>query len=69
MKFNNIKGHSAYVCFDGKYHGFKFELNKYAIRLLLGWVSFGIIKADVEKLIDTAAYMARIIKDNKERII
>lgn len=68
MKFNSIKGYSLYVCFDGKYHGFKFETHKLAIRLLLGWVSFGFMKADVEKLVDTAADMAKLIKDNKDKL-
>jgi hypothetical protein len=68
MNFKHIRGYSLYVCFDGKYHGFTYEFTPFAVRFLLGWISFGYIKADVERLIDSAADMAKYIKDNKDKL-
>ena len=44
-------GLTFYICF-GKYAGLQFELNNDAFRIVLGWVSFAIMRADMEVVMD-----------------
>lgn len=50
-----MKGMTFYVVF-GQYAGFRTEISPRVVRLVLGWVSLGIWKLDIEvfvtKLID-----------------
>jgi hypothetical protein len=56
------RGLSFYICF-GKFAGFHVEITNITFRVVLGWISFAILFADIEVMIDETI---DALKENKQ---